>query len=378
VGDTSDSFAYDGKRVKVWRLEAKPYGEAWSSGDVIGVGLDLGAGSASFWRNGKPLGACASARPGIQSRQSWAPRALRIPRRPGLAPTRSPLPRPSAGVAVEGIGLTSGAAFFPGASMSAGERCAFNFGARPLVHPPPGYAPIQAPPPAATVELADRCARRLERLAHLALAWRQARAVAAVANASVEVEVDDESGGSRRFDSLPPLDSALCGGDIALLSSLIARSAAPLLAKPFTVHSALLPALLRLHRRGVPHRPVLLHAALDLLELALPRAAFDAAVAALADAAAWCAPIEPLSAAADRATHAAALQPYTALVAAMAGHCGARRALLAHPGAADGALKAAPMAGAPCRRRCRWSCGAAASHLCSPLTRFSYPPFQTL
>lgn len=41
VGDAPDSYAYDGKRVKKWNVRSQNYGEAWTTGDVIGACIDL-------------------------------------------------------------------------------------------------------------------------------------------------------------------------------------------------------------------------------------------------------------------------------------------------------------------------------------------------
>jgi hypothetical protein len=42
VGDSADSYAYDGARVKRWtNTRPAPYGQHWLPGDVIGVCIDL-------------------------------------------------------------------------------------------------------------------------------------------------------------------------------------------------------------------------------------------------------------------------------------------------------------------------------------------------
>jgi hypothetical protein len=43
VGDTHNSFAYDGKRRRKWNQRAQEYGERWAPGDVVGVCIDLDA-----------------------------------------------------------------------------------------------------------------------------------------------------------------------------------------------------------------------------------------------------------------------------------------------------------------------------------------------
>lgn len=39
-----------------WNVKPQPYGESWVQGDVMGCGIDLDAGSITFWRNGQCLG----------------------------------------------------------------------------------------------------------------------------------------------------------------------------------------------------------------------------------------------------------------------------------------------------------------------------------
>lgn len=43
VGDSFNSYAYDGKRRRKWNMRSNEYGERWAAGDVVGVGLDLDA-----------------------------------------------------------------------------------------------------------------------------------------------------------------------------------------------------------------------------------------------------------------------------------------------------------------------------------------------
>ena len=53
---TSLSPLADGKRVRKWNVRSQVYGEAWSSGDIIGSCIDLDRGEISFYRNGVSLG----------------------------------------------------------------------------------------------------------------------------------------------------------------------------------------------------------------------------------------------------------------------------------------------------------------------------------
>ena len=50
VGDSPDSYGYDGKRVKKWNVQCHHYGEAWAPADVIGVCIDLDRGEVEFAR----------------------------------------------------------------------------------------------------------------------------------------------------------------------------------------------------------------------------------------------------------------------------------------------------------------------------------------
>lgn len=106
VGDVEDSYAFDGKRLKKWNRSDKPYGQSWVVGDVIGCCIDLDCDEISFYRNGVLLGVAFD-------------RVRKMG--PGLG-------------------------YFPAISLSQGERCDLNFGARPFKFPVDGFLPIQAPP----------------------------------------------------------------------------------------------------------------------------------------------------------------------------------------------------------------------------------------
>ncbi|KAG1334510.1 E3 ubiquitin-protein ligase RKP [Cocos nucifera] len=106
VGDAEDSYAFDGKRVSKWNKEPKSYGQSWVVGDVIGCCIDLDADMISFYRNGESLG-----------------------------------------VAFDGVRkMEPGLGYYPAISLSEGECCDLNFGARPFKYPIDGFLPIQAPP----------------------------------------------------------------------------------------------------------------------------------------------------------------------------------------------------------------------------------------
>ena len=63
VGDTPDSFAYDGQRILKWNSGKIPYGEAWEIGDVIGCYIDLTKREIAFSRNGRSMGVAFKAIP---------------------------------------------------------------------------------------------------------------------------------------------------------------------------------------------------------------------------------------------------------------------------------------------------------------------------
>ncbi|KAI5582324.1 hypothetical protein BDE02_07G078500 [Populus trichocarpa] len=108
VGDADDSYAFDGKRVSKWNKDAEPYGQPWVVGDVIGCCINLDHDEILFYRNGVSLG-----------------------------------------VAFRGIRkMGPGSGYYPSISLSQGERCELNFGARPFKYPIQGFLPLKAPPSA--------------------------------------------------------------------------------------------------------------------------------------------------------------------------------------------------------------------------------------
>jgi len=104
VGDSPNSYSFDGKRQMKWSSSHKHYGEGWAEGDIIGSCIDLNNQTISFYRNGKDLGVAFS----------------------------------EVAVAEEGM------AYFPTVSLSYGEKCFLNFGAIPFVYPVEGYSPMQS------------------------------------------------------------------------------------------------------------------------------------------------------------------------------------------------------------------------------------------
>ncbi|XP_060984559.1 E3 ubiquitin-protein ligase RNF123 isoform X3 [Dama dama] len=107
VGDTHNSYAYDGNRVRKWNVTTTNYGKAWAAGDIVSCLIDLDEGTLSFSLNGVSLG-----------------------------------------TAFENLSRGLGMAYFPAISLSFKESVAFNFGSRPLRYPVAGYRPLQDPPSA--------------------------------------------------------------------------------------------------------------------------------------------------------------------------------------------------------------------------------------
>ncbi|XVF61747.1 hypothetical protein PTKIN_Ptkin08bG0155300 [Pterospermum kingtungense] len=124
VGDADDSYAFDGRRVSKWNKESEPYGQSWVAGDVIGCCIDLDHDEISFYRNGVSLGLAFS---GIRK-------------------------------------MVPGFGYYPAVSLSQGERCELNFGARPFKYPIDGYLPLQAPPSSSSFakQLLDCLSRLLD------------------------------------------------------------------------------------------------------------------------------------------------------------------------------------------------------------------------
>nr|AFN42812.1 E3 ubiquitin protein ligase-like protein [Marsilea vestita] len=106
VGDSPNSYAYDGRRVRKWCVSWDPYGQPWVSGDVIGCCIDLDVGEISFLRNGVSLGVA-------------------------YAEDKNP---------------TSQLPYYPAISLSQGERCELNFGGRPFKYPVESFQPLQSAP----------------------------------------------------------------------------------------------------------------------------------------------------------------------------------------------------------------------------------------
>uniref|UniRef100_A0A8C0GXW5 E3 ubiquitin-protein ligase RNF123 n=1 Tax=Chelonoidis abingdonii TaxID=106734 RepID=A0A8C0GXW5_CHEAB len=131
VGDTPDSYAYDGNRVRKWNVTTTNYGKSWAAGDIVSCLIDLDEGTIDFCLNGVSLG-----------------------------------------TAFDNITRGAGMAYFPAISLSFKESVAFNFGSRPLRYPFIGYRPLQDPP---SVDLVK--AHKLLALCRLGLVLQEGKLV---------------------------------------------------------------------------------------------------------------------------------------------------------------------------------------------------------
>ncbi|XP_043264332.1 E3 ubiquitin-protein ligase RNF123-like [Colletes gigas] len=105
VGDTVNSYAYDGNRIRKWNVTTHKYGEPWLTGDIIGCAIDMDDGTIDFYRNGRNLGR-----------------------------------------AFENISMGASFAYFPTVSLVLAENLTANFGSTPMRYPVKGYQALQAAP----------------------------------------------------------------------------------------------------------------------------------------------------------------------------------------------------------------------------------------
>ncbi|XP_068246013.1 E3 ubiquitin-protein ligase RNF123-like [Palaemon carinicauda] len=179
VGDTPDSYAYDGNRQRKWNVATYKYGAMWQCGDIISSTLDLDTRVVKFYRNGKSLG-----------------------------------------TAFENIKTGPGLAYFPAVSLALGENLTVNFGATPLRYPQPGYFPLESPPTTEKVK-ARKCISWLKNLVHLSLVQQPG-----------ELHLlDDHLGSTHRITCL------------FIVAQHIATHLGPLLIMPYIVEACLVPAL---------------------------------------------------------------------------------------------------------------------------------------
>ncbi|XP_045599784.1 E3 ubiquitin-protein ligase RNF123 [Procambarus clarkii] len=125
VGDTPDSYAYDGNRQRKWNVATYKYGAMWQCGDIISCTLDLEEGVVKFYRNGKSLG----------------PAFSNVKTGPGVA-------------------------YFPAVSLALGENLIVNFGATPFRYHQQGFSPLEESP-SSDLLTAHRCVSWLISLVNL-------------------------------------------------------------------------------------------------------------------------------------------------------------------------------------------------------------------
>jgi hypothetical protein len=160
VGDSKDSYAFDGKRVRKWNLASMPYGEQWTAGDVIGCGFNFDLCEVRYWRNGKDLGVAFPL---------WSDCAERV--------------------------------YYPAVSVSYGESCELNFGNLKFMYDYTGYRGIVEPIGSGGDQGGLGCVAKyvfnsLERLTIVGLAKNRSSPRAAAAHAALHAEeyfgLDDE------------------------------------------------------------------------------------------------------------------------------------------------------------------------------------------
>ncbi|XP_021570761.1 E3 ubiquitin-protein ligase RNF123 isoform X4 [Carlito syrichta] len=204
VGDTHNSYAYDGNRVRKWNVTTTNYGKAWAAGDIVSCLIDLDDGTLSFCLNGVSLG-----------------------------------------TAFENLSRGLGMAYFPAISLSFKESVAFNFGSRPLRYPVAGYRPLQDPPGADLV--------RAQKLLGCF------RAVLSVELDPMEGRLLDKESSEWQLQGQPT---------ILLTLAHIFHRFAPLLRKVYLVEAVLMSFLLGVMEKGTSTQAQsVVHQILDLLWL---------------------------------------------------------------------------------------------------------------
>ncbi|ROT73610.1 E3 ubiquitin-protein ligase RNF123 [Penaeus vannamei] len=183
VGDTPDSYAYDGNRQRKWNVATYKYGAMWQCGDIISCTMDLDDGIVYFFRNGKPLGPAFS-----------------------------------------NIKMGSEVAYFPAVSLALGESLSINFGATPFRYPQTGFLPLEEPPSSDLVK-ARHCVKLLTRLVDLSSNWNKFENL---------VRIEEQWGKMR------------CKSCILIIVQHISAHLGPLLATPYVVEACLVPALAKL------------------------------------------------------------------------------------------------------------------------------------
>lgn len=189
VGDTKDSYSYDGSRLRKWNIRTQKYGEAWLAGDVITCALDCDNGTMTFYRNGKSMGE-----------------------------------------AFKNVKTGSGYAYFPAVSLSRNEHLRANFGATPLRYPIEGYEPLQAMPQEDVVK------------SQLLIGWLEK-----LTNTLIKEDkhLMDVCGIEQDVPPLPLAETRSKKSTALLLCAHIFEKLAPLLKGPYVVECCLLPLMLK-------------------------------------------------------------------------------------------------------------------------------------
>lgn len=103
VGDTENSYGYDGSRLTAWHIESQVYGtKFWRTGDIITICLDMDDGVIKYYRNGINLGD-----------------------------------------AFRSIPTGEDYTLYPAVSLAFNESLSANFGGSPFRYPVTNYAPLQ-------------------------------------------------------------------------------------------------------------------------------------------------------------------------------------------------------------------------------------------
>ena len=138
LGDTFDSYAYDGNRQRRWNMATFKYGELWQNGDIISCLIDMKLGQISYLRNGRHLGIAFS---DIKIGRDDTDKAI---------------------------------AYFPTISLALEENMIVNFGATPFQYPQEGFQPLCRPSIENTL-ISQQCLKWLEKLSALSLGWCKVR-----------------------------------------------------------------------------------------------------------------------------------------------------------------------------------------------------------
>lgn len=191
VGDTINSYAYDGNRVRRWNVITHKYGEPWLSGDIIGCTIDLDIGVIEFYRNGRPLGK-----------------------------------------AFEGICTGAGMVYFPTVSLAFTENLTANFGSTPLRYPIEGYATLQAAP--------------MDQVNRAVLLFEWLRKLIRLIEIGRDSNLEDDDEEEKRTAPGTMSSNAFVG----CLASAVLGNLGPLLSMPYVTEAVFVPFLRELSGSG--------------------------------------------------------------------------------------------------------------------------------